>query len=229
MRFALTPLLACALACAALAQPADTTPTADEKKAIDLVTKAGGKATIDPTLPDSARVSVKFENLTDAALASLKKSPEVGALEAFDATRCTEKSFAAIKGLVNLRRLNFGKSNMTPAGVRAIAQCTELRRLYLASAGLSDAELATLKPLTHLVFLDISDNPQVTDRGMETVKTFERLQALYLGKTGITDKGLMELKELDGLRVLNVVTTKVTAEAADKFADEMPNLRQVRR
>jgi hypothetical protein len=64
---------------------------------------------------------------------------------------------------------------------------------------------------------------------MATVKTLERLQALYLGKTSITDKGLMELKTLDGLRVLSVVSTKVTGEAAEKFADEMPNLRQVRR
>jgi hypothetical protein len=64
---------------------------------------------------------------------------------------------------------------------------------------------------------------------MATVKTLERLQALYLGKTGITDKSLPELKGLDGLKQLNVVGTKVTGDAAEKFADEMPNLRGVRR
>jgi hypothetical protein len=64
---------------------------------------------------------------------------------------------------------------------------------------------------------------------MQTVKGFERLQVLYLANTSIGDAGLAELKVLDGLRTLNVGNTKVTAEAADKFADDMPNLRTVRR
>jgi hypothetical protein len=37
------------------------------------------------------------------------------------------------------------------------------------------------------------------------------------------------LKPLEGLRSLNVALTKVTPDAAMKFADEMPNLRVVRR
>lgn len=211
------------------AQPADTTPTADEQKAIALVAKAGGKAEIDPKLPSAARVSAKFESAADAVLLGLKKAPQIGALDVFDATRCTEKGFAALHDLPNLRRLTLGKSAMTLGRARAIGQCKELRRLYLAECGLTDAQLATLKPLTLLALLDISGNPQVTDKGMATVKALERLQALFLGKTGITDKGLMELKGLDGLRQLNVVGTKVTGDAAEKFADEMPNLRAVRR
>ena len=61
------------------------------------------------------------------------------------------------------------------------------------------------------------------------VKTLERLEGLHLNRTGITDKGLTELKGLEGLRALSVGGTKVTALAADKFPDEMPNLRVVRR
>jgi hypothetical protein len=229
MRFVLTLVLVSGLISAAFAQPASKVPTEDERKAIDLVVKAGGTAEIDPTLPDSARVSAKFEAIADVGLLSLKKAPQIGSLDVFDATRCTDKGFAALKELAQLRRLTFGKSNMTSASTKAIGQCVEIRRLYLASSGLSDLELENLKPLTHLILLDISDNQQITDKGMATVKTFEWLQALYLGKTGITDKGLMELKGLDGLRSLNVVSTKVTADAAEKFADEMPNLRAVRR
>jgi len=227
VRFFLATLLASGLISAALAQPA--TPTDEEKKAIDLIVKVGGKAEIDTKLPDSARVSAKFEAVTDGVLANLKKAPQIGSLDIFDATRCTDKGFATLKEFPHLRRLLLGKSEMTLARVKSISECKELRRLYLAGSGLSDAELASLKPLAYLVWLDISDNPQITDKGMATIKTLERLQALYLGKTSITDKGLMELKGLDGLRTLNVVSTKVTGEAAEKFADEMPNLRQVRR
>jgi hypothetical protein len=229
MRLAATLFLAAGLVPLARAQPPGTTPTPAEQKAIDLVAKAGGKAEIDPKLPAAARVSAKFESATDAALLKLKAAPQVGALDVFDATRCTEKGFAALKELPNLRALTVGKSEMTLGRARAVGQCKELRRLHLASCGLTDGQLALLKPLTMLEWLDISDNPQVTDRGMATVKTLERLQALYLGKTGITDKSLPELKGLDGLKQLNVVGTKVTGDAAEKFADEMPNLRGVRR
>ena len=97
-------------------------------------------------------------------LASLKKAPQIGALDVFDATRCTEAGFAALKQLPHLRKLTLGKSVMSGPSTTAIAQCKELRVLYLAGSGLSDSELATLKKLTFLESLDISDNPQVTDR-----------------------------------------------------------------
>jgi hypothetical protein len=229
VRFTLAGMFVLGLMTTALAQPADKTPTVDEKKAIDVVVKAGGKAEIDPKLPAAGRVSVKFESVTAASLTSLKKAPQIGALDVFDATQCTNAGFVALKELPNLRKLTLGKSNISAANTVAIAQLKELRVLYLPGSGLSDSELATLKALTFLEALDLSDNPQITDAGMETVKTMERLQVLHLAKTGITDKGLLALKPLDGLRALNVVGTKVTGEAAEKFADDMPNLRAVRR
>ena len=226
MRFALPAVLGLALTAA---RAADEKPTADEQKAIDAVTKAGGKAAIDPKLSPDARVAAKFEAATDAVLTSLKKYPQIGAIDAFDAAKCTDKGFAALKELPHLRRLVLGKSNLTPAAVNAVGQCKELRYLGLVAAGLTDAKLAGLKNLDRLEHLSINDNPQVSDKGMQTVKGFERLRVLYLGNTGITDKGLAELRGLDGLRTLNVANTKVTADAAEKFADELPNLRVVRR
>ena len=225
MRFTLTGIFALYMTAVSFAQ----NPSDDEKKAIDLVTKAGGKAVIDPKLPAAGRVSAKFESATNAVLTNLKKAPQIGALDVFDATHCTETGFSALKQLPNLRKLTLGKSALSAGSVNTIGQCTELRTLYLPSSGLTDTELAGLKNLTHLEALDISDNLQVTDKGMAIVKGLERLQLLTLGKTGITDKGLMELKSLDGLRTLHVGGTKVTGDAADKFADEMPNLRVVRR
>jgi hypothetical protein len=224
MRFALLVILICSMTASA----ADT-PTAEEKAAMDFVTKNGGKATLDQRFSDEARVLAKFEAVTDGLLISLKKYPHIGGVETFDATHCTEKGFTALKDLPQLRKLVLGKSALTPNGVTAIGQCKELRQLGLASSNLTDAELESLKKLTLLDHLTISGNPRITDKGMQTVKLFDRLQVLYLGNTGITDAGLLELKGLDGLRTLNVVGTKVTQDAAEKFADELPNLRTVRR
>jgi len=226
MRFALTAVFGLVLA---VRVAADDKPSADEQKTIDVVEKAGGKATIDTNLAAEARVAAKFDAITDATLLALKKLPQVGAIEAFDASRCTIKGFAGLMDLPHLHTLVLGKSALTPAAANAIGQCKELRHLGLVEAGLNDAGLASLKNLSLLHYLSLSGNPKITDKGMQTVKGFERLQVLYLSNTSIGDMGLAELKVLDGLRTLNVGNTKVTAEAADKFADDMPNLRTVRR
>ncbi len=228
MRLARMLLLAAALIASSQSRSAEPTPTADEKKAIALIVRLGGKAEIDPKLPEAARVSAKFEVAFDNMLVGLKKAPQIGAVDVYDATRCTDKGLAALKELPNLQKLSFGKSVMTLPRAKALGQCKELRRLYLAGCGLTDMHLVALKPLTRLEWLDISDNP-ITDKGMATVRTFERLRELYLSKTGLTNRGLMELKGLDGLRRLNVGDTKVTADAAEAFASEMPNLQGVRR
>jgi hypothetical protein len=224
MRFSLLVMLACSVNAVAA-----ETPTAEEKAAMDYVAKAGGSATLDPKLAANARVSAKFETLSDAILAGLKKYPHIGGVEAFDASPCTFKGFAALKELPSLQKLVIGKGALTAAAAAAIGQCKELRHLGLQSCNLTDAQLEQLKPLKLLVHLTLSDNPKVTDKGMQTVKEFDRLQVLYLSKTGLTDRGLMELKGLDGLRTFGVTGTAVTQEAAEKFADDMPNLRAVRR
>jgi hypothetical protein len=224
MRFALMLALA-----GAMAAVADEKPTAEEQAAINSLSKSGGKGSLDPRLPAEARVLAKFDAVSDAVLKGLKKYPQIGGVDTFDASTCTDKGFSALKELPHLHKLVLGKAKLTPAGVAAIGQCKELRYLALVNSGLTDNGLTSLNKLTMLEHLTLSENPKITDQGMITVKGFDRLQVLYLSKTSITDGGLMHLKVLDGLRTLSVGETKVTAEAAEKFAEDMPNLRSVRR
>jgi hypothetical protein len=216
-------LLAAALAVTASAQ----TPTAGEKAVMTHVVQLDGKADVDPKLAAEARVVAEFETGTDALLAKLAKHPEIGGVKLQDATKCSDKGFAALKELPSLRKLVLGKATLTPAAATAIGQCKNLRYLGLVGCGVTDAEFAGMKDLTMLEHLALSENPQITDKTMAVVKGYSRLRVLYLNKTGITDKGLAELKPLDGLRTLSVKATRVTADAADKFVDEMPNLRSV--
>ncbi len=111
MRFFLSLILVSGLIAPAFAQPADKAADSRGAEGHRLVTKAGGKAEIDPTLPDAARVSAKLEAATDATLCELEESPTNQALDVFDATRCTGKGFAAFKGSSAACRLTLGKSN----------------------------------------------------------------------------------------------------------------------
>ncbi|MBA4063815.1 MAG: hypothetical protein C0501_08910 [Isosphaera sp.] len=212
------------LVVAPTARPADP---ADERAAIDAVTRLGGKAVVDPKLSADARVAATFDGPTDATFFALRKLPQVGAVGVFDATRLSDKGFAVLKELPHLRKLTVEKATLAPASVAAVGQCKELRHLAFVGCGVADAELAGLKDLTKLEHLALPDNPLVTDKGLTTVKGFDRLRVLNLNKTAVTDKGLAELRSLDGLRTLSVRGSRVTGDAADKFADGMPNLRKV--
>jgi hypothetical protein len=220
--------LVIATAAGGLARAADDTPTADEQKVIDAVTKLGGRGSINPDLHGDARVSVKFTELTDATLAALKKHPQVGAVETFDSTKCTDKGLSALAGLPHLRQLKLGQNTATDKTLAVIAGCKQLRLLSVGQARITDAGLEKLKSLTRLEVLDVSGNPKVTDAGIAHIKTLERLEVLGLANTAITDKGLFALAPLEGLRSLDVRGTKVTADAAMKFPDMMPNLRAVK-
>jgi hypothetical protein len=226
MRFTLPPAaILFAVAVGAAQNPA----TPAEQSALREAELMKGVGGIDPTLAPAARVSVKFSAAGDAALISLAKHPEVGAIQVLDATACTTKGFAALRALPNLRKLVLNRSGVTDKELAEIAGCGQLRVLVIPEAQVTDAGVAAVEKLPRLDTLDLSDNPRLTDKAAAHVKTLLRLENLFLNKTGLTDKGLAELKTLEGLRDLTVAGTKVTAKAAEAFADEMPNLRAVRR
>ena len=225
MRFAVPAFVALVLFTTAPAQE----PSAGEQAAIKAVGLAKGQAGIDPTLAPGARVSVKFLAAGDAALVTLAKHKEVGEIQIVDATACTAKGFAALKALPNLRRLKLNRSGVTDKELVEIATLSQLRVLIIPEAQITDKGTAELEKLTRLETLDLSDNPRISDKSMAHVKTLLRLENLFLNKTGLTDKGLAELKPLEALRDMTVAGTKVSAKASEAFADEMPNLRQVRR
>ena len=84
-------------------------PDAAEERAIALAVELGGTAKVDDKLDEMARVAVKLPAAGDVALRRLCKMPSVGAVEIFDATKCTEAGFASLKELPDLQSLVLGK------------------------------------------------------------------------------------------------------------------------
>lgn len=214
---------------AAIAAGQDNSASDAEKKVLNALKKYKGKTGIDSRLHAEARVTVKLDSASDTIVADIAKHPEIGSFQALDGTYCTARGFKDLQALPNLRRLVLNKSGVTDKEFALIAGCKELRELVIPESTITDAGLAEIAKLPKLEKLDISDAAKVTDKGIAHIAKLERLEELFLNKTSITDKGLMELKPLEGLRSLSVGGTKVTQAAAEKFPDEMPNLRVVRR
>ena len=64
---------------------------------------------------------------------------------------------------------------------------------------------------------------QVTDRGLEQLKTLEKLEILSLERTAITDAGLEHLEGLRSLKYLDVRDTAVTGVGMQQIRKSLPD------
>jgi len=187
------------------------------------VARLGGKAEADPALPAEARVVARFETLTDAALGKLCKYPQLGAIEAVDAGKCTEKGFADLRELPALRRLVLGKATASDKALAEIGRMRSLEVLYLGESKVTDAGLAHLKKLADLKVLDLYDT-RVTDKGVAHLKALPGLEELNLSGTKVTDAGLAGLKGMSKLKVLKLNRTAVTPKGVSDLEAALPKL-----
>jgi Leucine-rich repeat (LRR) protein len=105
----------------------------------------------------------------------------------------------------------------------------EYRRGYVVSLWLQDGlespideDLACLKGLTRLEFLDLSFT-NVTDAGLLHLRDLERLHRLHLHGTQIGDAGLEHLKTMNTLSYLDLGGTNVTDNALHEFRTTLPH------
>ncbi len=94
--------------------------------------------------------------------------------------------------------------------------------LELRGSNINDANLAAIKRLTDIRWLDI-DATKITDDGLEHLTGLTDLQRLNLVNTKITDTGMEHLEGLTTLRWLNLYGTEVTAGGVEKLQQKLPD------
>ena len=99
---------------------------------------------------------------------------------------------------------------------------TQMKRLWLGHTAVSDAGLALLSPLRHLVLLDL-EATHVTDAGLSHLAELTELEELNLADLPITDAGLKQLTPLQQLRRLNLRSTAIS-DAAIPCLSQLPHL-----
>lgn len=104
----------------------------------------------------------------------------------------------------------------------SLAGLISLRLLLLGRTQITDAGLEHLKGLTGLIVLDLEDT-EVTDAGVKHLKDLTNLEWLFLGGTQVTDHGLGHLQGLTRLGLLYLNDTQVTEEGVKEFQRALPN------
>ena len=108
----------------------------------------------------------------------------------FGSTEVGDQGLKQITGLKNLRWLEFGHNKrITDAGLAAIRDLTQLRRLYLQRTRITDAGLIYLDRLTEMRMLMLPEG--VTDAGIEHLKRMTK--ADVPGNQRLTDHGQRNL------------------------------------
>ena len=100
---------------------------------------------------------------------------------------------------------------------------TTLRSLQLQGTGVSDAGLKHLADATELVRLDLSQTSEVTGSGLAHLNGLVNLEALMLNHSQVTDAGLTHLEGLTSLRILHLEATRVSDEAVRILQEALPN------
>jgi hypothetical protein len=95
--------------------------------------------------------------------------------------------------------------------------------LRLTGKHLPPAALAEVGQLTELEKLDLY-GATVTDEGLAQLKDLQKLRNFGLGGTPITDKGLVYLEKLQGLRHIWLPKERITKAGIEKLKEACPDL-----
>jgi hypothetical protein len=96
------------------------------------------------------------------------------------------------------------------AGLKALKRLRRLRGLRLEGSGIRDAELAYVRGLDRLEWLDLESCKSITDAGLINLAGPHQLLDLHLAGLPIGDEGLVHLKALSRLERLNLTHTRVS-------------------
>src|SRR5262249_5004361 len=147
---------------------------------------------------------------------------ECPALQSLDLsfTSVTDAGLKELKGCNNLHTLNLLRTQaLTDKGLGVLLEIGLLHTLVQASGegGKRPANIDEIRTLD-LTFTD------VTDAGLNQLKTCPNLQLLNLSFTKITDEGMRQLKECKSLQLLYLESTEVTDEGQQELQAALPNL-----
>lgn len=117
-----------------------------------------------------------------------------------------------------------GVSNCTDAKLEILLPLKDqIAQLDLGRTAVTDAGMKTLAQLPHLASLDLRQT-KITDAGLQHLAAATKLRTLNLYGTEVTDAGLKHLYSLKGLQSVYLWQTKATEAGAQQLTAAVPGL-----
>ncbi|MBX7209931.1 MAG: hypothetical protein K1X78_16560 [Verrucomicrobiaceae bacterium] len=116
---------------------------------------------------------------------------------------CTDEKLAVLLPIKeNIAQLDLGRTKITDAGIKTIAQLPRLVQLDLRQTAVTDAGLEPLTKLKNLQSLNLYGT-QVTDAGLKQLAAIKSLKTVYLWGSKATDAGAKQLTaSIKGVKVV---------------------------
>ena len=142
----------------------------------------------------------------DGAMETVAKFTELRALF-LDGLFIGMEGIEKLTALPKLSELYLARTLIGDETMPVLARIPTLKKLRLSQTQLSDIGLADLATLESLEDLDISENSQIFDAGLEHLSGIHSLKRLNLWRVQIGDPGVEHLASLTNLEWLNLDNT----------------------
>ncbi len=125
--------------------------------------------------------------------------------------QATEAGLVHLQGLKKLRELKLMFLGAAVPSLRCLEGLTRLKKLILWGT-ISDRDLADLKGLTNVEWLDLALNgdPEITDAGLSQLRSLVNLKAISVHSTNVTSEGLVTVRDMTRLQHLNLGSCGIT-------------------
>jgi hypothetical protein len=147
-------------------------------------------------------LNIGTSEITDRGLGYLNGNSSLRDLRTAD-TAVTGKGIAALKCLNHLERLEVNMLPEAPYLLKALRGSKCLKILNIRCCKLTDDDLKNLSTITSLKDLDISENKQITDNGLQYLN-LPNLRGLSMKRCKITEASFPLLKSLPRLNNISI-------------------------
>ncbi|MFN0054512.1 MAG: hypothetical protein ACKV0T_20235 [Planctomycetales bacterium] len=157
-----------------------------------------------PSFPRLKRLYLHKGQATDVAMESLTQLQELEVFFVWDAIRLTDAGVGHLGHLERLESVHLSNSPIGDEALQVLSTLPNLRRMSMQQNHFSDAGLKYLANMSQLRSLWIGlGHGRITDEGIRSLEGLEDLQELDLQKTQVTPEGVAELqKALPKLQII---------------------------
>lgn len=168
------------------------------------------------------RLELRNTDISDKGLAKLAPLTELECL-IVSHTKMNGTALANLTTLKQLKRLDMASLDLVPASLITLKQFEKLRVLLISQCHLRNPDLQPVSLCPNITYLDVSDDPLISDKGMLEIKPLKKLTYLNLTGTVVTAKGILSLKGIP-LERIKVRTKDLGATAKSDISKAFPGI-----